>query len=81
MTMAKKIEMETTVLIEAPVGALVEGDYRPRHVSIILFGEQQSAMKRLFRGMDETGSRLKNGRRVSSNADAIRYLLEQVGEK
>lgn len=78
--MAKKAEQqESTVLIEAPIGALVEGDYKPRHVSIILFGEQQIAMKRLFRGMDETGARLKNGRRVSSNADVVRYLLEQVG--
>ncbi len=77
--MAKKTEQETTVLIEAPVGAILETDYKPRHIEVVLYGEQQTAMKRLFKGMDEAGCRLKNGRRVASNADVFRYLLEQIG--
>jgi len=40
----------------------------------------QLAMRRLFLGLDRVGARLDDGHRVANNADAIRWLLEQLVE-
>ena len=56
------------------------------HVEAQLTREQTLALNRLFVGLDAGSYRLKattshpNGRRVQSKADAVRWLLEQIGE-
>ena len=50
------------------------------HVQALLDRRQALAINRLFKGLDDTGARLANGRRIGSKADAVRWLLEQLSE-
>lgn len=69
------------MLVEIPhLAELPESSYRPTHVEARLDPPQAEALARLFQTLDEGGLRLKSGRRVTSSADAVRWLLEAVGE-
>ncbi len=50
------------------------------HVAARLDSRQATALNRIFRGLDDTGARMGNGKRVFSRADAVRWLLEQLSE-
>jgi len=66
------------VTIQAPLGEIDQG-YLNRHVEARLTTEQQQqSMRRLLRGLQMAEERLSNGKPVASNADAIRWLLEQM---
>lgn len=64
--------------IELPLATFRPEVYLHSHVEVRLDPPQQVALRRLFDGLDLAGARLKNGRRVSSPPDCVRYLLEQL---
>lgn len=64
--------------IEVPLGEVGPGEYAQTHVSLNLNPGHAMALKRLRRGLYDTGATLKDGKMISSNADAIRYLLDQA---
>lgn len=70
----------TEVTITVPLGPLPEKGYRPRHVEVNLQREvpQQEALYRLRVGLNNADTRTANGRHVTSNADALRWLLERI---
>jgi len=66
------------VRLDIPV-ALTDSDaYRSTHVDVQLNREQAESMHRIFHGLDQAGARLQNGRRIATNADAFRWLLEEA---
>lgn len=67
-----------TLELTLPLAGVAEVGYTRRHVEVQLNGPQSVAMRRLLDGMDATGCRLENGRRVASAADVVRWILEQV---
>ena len=78
----------SVVEIEAPMGFVPMEQVRQQKYYLnrkvearLLTQPQQIAMRRLQRGLDETGARLTNGQRVASNADAVRWLLERMHEQ
>lgn len=68
------------VRIEAQLAPLFEQAYRPTHVEARLDPAQARVLRRLLDGLDQAGARLRNGRRVGSPADSVRWLLEQLDE-
>ncbi len=73
------IELPASVLIEVPLGPLDQG-YLSRHVEARFTSEiQRQAMRRLTNGLQQAGEKLADGKPVTSHADAVKWLLEQVG--
>lgn len=69
----KKITVELPLTMESPAG------YKPRYVEIGNLNEaQSSALSRLRMGLLRAGATLASGRIVATNADAMRYMLEQL---
>jgi hypothetical protein len=75
-----------TVTLTLPLGELLHAGFQadPRSAQHVdcqcqTMG-QRRALMRLRAGLEATGARLDNGRRVLSNADAIRYVLELLAE-
>jgi len=70
------------VTISVPLGPPIEpGDEGtcPRHVDVQLrYAGHRSTMRRVFTGLDLAGARTANGNRVSTNAQAVLWLLEQI---
>ena len=73
-----------TALIECPLAELSGDGYFANpdsgHVAARLDRRQALALNRLYRGLDQTGARMANEKRIFSRADAVRWLLEQLGE-
>jgi hypothetical protein len=66
------------VTLEAPL-AVLDAGYLSRHVEARLNTElQRQALRRLTQGLRQAGEVLEDGRRVQSQADAIKWLLEQL---
>jgi len=77
--MAKK--RSDSVTLELKLAEVDESAYRPQHVDVSLSVLQGDALKRLRAALQGDGICLKSGRFVTNAADAVRYLLEQIGEK
>lgn len=67
------------VQIAIPLADAPPTGYRSRHIEVQLKGDEPETMRRFFEGLDRRGERLPDGRRVQSNADAIRWLLGKIG--
>lgn len=63
-----------------PLVDVREDGYVSPHVEARLDPDQAQTLRRLFDTLDEGGQRLKNGRRIASNADVVRWLLEAVAD-
>jgi len=54
--------------------------YVSRHVEAgKLTFQQRVSLRGLLQGLDQAGARLASGKRVGTNADVVRWLLEQAG--
>lgn len=69
--------------LDVPMGELASGAYVPRFermefrsMSLV----QARSLKRLTRGLEDSGETLSNGTRVSRPGQAIRWLLEQLDQ-
>lgn len=62
-----------------PLGQLHEG-YLSNHVEARLTSDRQKRnMRRMLQGLRTDGAKLENGRFVETPADAVRWVLEQLG--
>jgi hypothetical protein len=52
--------------------------YVSRHVDCQLSHAQARTLRELVEGLMDAQARLANGRRVTTSADAVRYLLDQL---
>lgn len=76
--MAKKKPAASPVAtIELPLGEL-GGGYFSRRVDLSLPVESAKALRRVLNGLRANGQRLANDMPIRSNADVVRWLLEQV---
>jgi hypothetical protein len=74
-------ELPTSITIEVPLGKLDEG-YLSRHVDARLTSQLQcESLRRLVKGLRQAGEKLEDGKQVTSYADAVKWLLEQVGQR
>ncbi len=55
--------------------------YVTRHIDITLTADQADGLWRLMHGLDEARAMLKNGRRVVTPPDAMRWLLERLSDE
>ena len=69
-----------TVTIEFPIVDLNPEHYQARHVEVQLDGRQRASLSRLRAGLESGHLKLANGKPVWSNADAVRWLIEQVSD-
>lgn len=65
-------------IIEVPLGEIPPAVYITRHIEVNLDHVQSCTLRRVFEGLDASGARLVNGKRVASASDVVRWLLEQV---
>ena len=61
-----------------PLAPVDDDRYAPGHFEVKLSIADSRAFGRLIRGLDQSETRLGNGRCVQRPADAFRWLLEQV---
>jgi hypothetical protein len=79
------IPIPQSVTISVPIGFVPLNQVREQryhltaHVELQLLSlPQRVALRRLQIGLDQSGARLADGRRVVKNVDALRWVLEQV---
>ena len=70
-----------TAEITVPLGDLEAGQYNPRHLDLRLTVQQAASLRRVYVGLNDGHAQLADGRHIDSAADAVRWLLERVGEK
>lgn len=69
---------QDTRIIEVPLGGIAAGAYLSRHVEVRLSREQAIALKRLHLALRRGNAELLSGRPIVHQADAVRWLLEQI---
>lgn len=69
-----------TVEMTVPLAPIVDGEYAQRHIDLQLEGERAETLKRITDGLIVYGATLANGRKVTSQADAIRWWLDGTRE-
>lgn len=67
-----------TVAVSMPLGEIGPG-YRSTHVQAFLDTAQAETMQRLVVGLRDRRATTANHREIRSAADAVRWLLEQMG--
>lgn len=77
--MAKK--KGDSVILEFKLAEVDDNAYRSQHVDVALSALQGDALKRVQWALQSDGIRLKSGRFVQNSADAVRYILERIGEE
>ena len=75
--MEKRVTQEQARLT-LPLGSVEEAEYLSSHIQAQLNRQQALGLKRVRRGLETSGARLNCGKIVATNADAVRYMLEQV---
>lgn len=87
-------DQPSAVTVELPIGDLPPGGYelerahsgkiaigaRGTHVDAQLGGDSAEAFLRVRNGLRESNAKLASGRPVYSNADTLRYIMEQVAD-
>jgi hypothetical protein len=69
--------VKVRICMELP--EIPETQHRLRHVDIGRLTQRQANMlKRIHRGLEDSGATLANGRQVRTAADVVRYLLENM---
>jgi hypothetical protein len=66
-----------TIVVEIPLGPTPSG-YVSSHLNSQLTVPQATGVARLAAGLRQSGTKMSNGRPVLFNADAVRWLLEQI---
>jgi hypothetical protein len=68
-----------SILIEVPVADVPSATWG-LHINTHLTPEQSTALRRVTAALDGRLARLSSGRRIISNCDALKYILEQLVE-
>lgn len=74
----KAEDKKATAILEVPIADAVEHVYCRRHVNANLNREQAIKLRRIVDGLDASGAKLANGRRVVTVAAAVVWMIEQV---
>jgi len=69
------------VAVDVPLGDVPVDAYITNHVEVRLTHDQAYALRGLWYGLQAAGERLDGGKPIASNADVIRWLLEQVSRQ
>jgi hypothetical protein len=69
----------TPVTISLSLGDVPPDVYLTDHVEVRLNHDQAYGLRRLWYGIEASDARLASGKRPESNADVVRWLLEQIG--
>lgn len=73
---------DALVMVTCPMGTVLQGEYCSRMVQVHLRSERQRvALRRLRMALNADAARLESGRIVDTNADAVRWFLEQLGKE
>ena len=72
-----KMESTDGALVELPIGEL-DSKFPNARVDAHLDPERAKKMRRLVNGLRRDNAKMANGNHVRSNADAIRWLLDQI---
>lgn len=82
---AERVPFAPAVLLHAtltaPLGSVDPVAYLSDHIEGRLDPFQGSGLRHLVNGLDAAGKRLRNGRRVLTSIDAVRWLLEELARK
>ena len=70
--------MMATITVPLSPSAL-EGCYISNHVDVRMTIAQATVLRRLHLALDTSEARLANDRHIASTADAVRWLLEEIG--
>jgi hypothetical protein len=74
-----KTEADGTISIQLPTGRPgIENAYHQRHINLQLNLEQARALSGIHNRLLSDAVKLKNGRRVQSKADSVRFILEAI---
>jgi len=68
-------------VLELPLGPIAEKIHISRHVDTQLSHAQARAMRSLIEGLRDSNAKLANGRRVTTSADVVRFILDQIGTR
>jgi len=67
------------VRVELPLGTIDPKAYLSKRCDLSNLSPRQArALRQLTEGLQDAAARLENGRRVTSSADAVRYVLEKL---
>lgn len=72
----KSTTMLDEMTITVPLGEVPLGAYCSTRLDLNLTEYQAKTLKRMIAGLDQARAILRDGRRVISGADAIRFILE-----
>ena len=65
--------------VQLPIGAYPECvPDGLTHIDIRLHRDHSRALRLLMEGLDKAGERLQSGRRVTSQVDSVRWLMDQI---
>ena len=79
-TDARKIQIELQVSDNVITASYQSKEFT--HVDVqFSTREQRQGLRILFLGLHATSTRLANGKHVDSQADAVRYLMEQITKR
>jgi hypothetical protein len=74
---AEALEGQPSVSLTVPITD-PGGGHHQAHVQLQLDCDQAKALGALYMALDEKSVKLKNGKRVRSRADAVRWLLSEI---
>ena len=66
------------VQIVIPTSRIEDEEYCAKHVQLQLDEPHARALKSVYRGLEEKGAKLRSGRPIRTNVDAVRWVLEQI---
>jgi hypothetical protein len=73
-------QVPTSAIVEVPLAPVREGVFLSDHVSARLNTlKQRRDYRRFLNGLRSSGATLENGRFVDTQADAMKWLVEQLG--
>ena len=64
-----------------PIGSVPVDTYITNHVEVRLSHDQAYALRSLWFGLQDAGVKLDNDKPITSNADVVRWLLEQMSHR
>lgn len=67
----------TDLKIEIPLAKSAMG-YASKHVEVRFDQDQRDTLRRIHDALIERNAKLRSGRRVNSNADVVRWMVDQV---
>ncbi len=77
---APQPETEKTVSIQLPVGELGSGYGGTNRVDVQrMTPKQKRTLRRVLRGLEDSGARMADGRPVRTAQDVFKYILDRVG--